>query len=237
MGDVICRSDQKQYLIQRAIDSYSSSFPVSIILLTMKFAVISVALLQGATAFAPLAIHRSPRDSVKLSASKDTPNDACELTDRRSLLLQSLVGTAAAASFATTSFARSSWADDASSSSVDYKAVSRDIAALIQKNPDWGPTMVRLAWHSSGTYDKATKTGGSGGGTIRFPKELAHGGNAGLASTAVEWLEPLHAKYADGLSYADLYTLAGGTFYCLLCAVAPVKLSCQLTCFQQKIPS
>lgn len=70
---------------------------------------------------------------------------------------------------------------------------------------------VRLAWHSSGTYDKVSKTGGSGGGTIRLKEELAHGGNAGLAVTAVEWLEPIHAKY-DGLSYADLYTLAGGRF-------------------------
>lgn len=97
--------------------------------------------------------------------------------------------------------------------SVDYKAVSADVAALVKANPDWGPTLVRLAWHSSGTYDKASQTGGSGGGTIRFASELAHGGNAGLASTAVEWLEPVYKKYsADGLSYADLYTLAGGAF-------------------------
>jgi len=55
-----------------------------------------------------------------------------------------------------------------------------------------------------------TKTGGSGGGTIRFKSELDHGGNAGLANTAVKWLEPIHAKY-DGLTYGDLYTLAGVT--------------------------
>jgi hypothetical protein len=48
--------------------------------------------------------------------------------------------------------------------SVDYKAVSRDIASMIKEDPDRGPTLVRLAWHSSGTYDKASKTGGSGGG-------------------------------------------------------------------------
>ena len=94
---------------------------------------------------------------------------------------------------------------------VDYKAVASDIMDLVKANPDWGPTLVRLAWHSSGTYDKVSKTGGSGGGTIRFKSELAHGGNAGLGSTAVEWLEPIHSKYASaGLSYADLYTLAGG---------------------------
>lgn len=96
---------------------------------------------------------------------------------------------------------------------LDYAAVANDVSKAVQDNPDWGPTLVRLAWHSSGTYDKMTKTGGSGEGTIRFKEELAHGGNAGLADTAVKWLEPIHEKYANsGLSYADLYTLAGGKF-------------------------
>jgi len=95
---------------------------------------------------------------------------------------------------------------------VDYKAVAKDVADLVKANPDWGPTLVRLAWHSSGTYDKMSKTGGSGGGTIRFKEELMHGGNAGLGDTAVQWLEPVYQKYKDqGLSYGDLYTLSGGT--------------------------
>lgn len=98
----------------------------------------------------------------------------------------------------------------ANAAGADYKAVALDIADMIKKEPDRGPTLVRLAWHSSGTYDKMSKTGGSGQGTIRFKEELVHGGNAGLATTAVEWLEPIHAKYAEaGLSYADLYTLGG----------------------------
>jgi len=92
---------------------------------------------------------------------------------------------------------------------LDYENVAKDITALMESDPDKGPTLVRLAWHSSGTYDKMTQTGGSGTGTIRFKEELAHGGNAGL-SNAVNWMEPIHAKYASqGLSYADLYTLAG----------------------------
>jgi hypothetical protein len=99
----------------------------------------------------------------------------------------------------------------ASPSTVDYKAVASDIENLVKSDPDKGPTLVRLAWHSSGTYDKMKKDGGSGPGTIRFKEELLHGGNAGLGETAVQWLEPIHTKYADsGLSYADLYTLAGG---------------------------
>ena len=96
------------------------------------------------------------------------------------------------------------------SSSVDFKAVAADISSITLKDKDKGPTFVRLAWHSSGTYDKMTKTGGSGAGTMYFKEELDHGANAGLAQTAVTWLEPIKKKYGNGLSYADLYTLCGG---------------------------
>jgi len=82
-----------------------------------------------------------------------------------------------------------------------------DIAEMIKKDPDFGPTLVRLAWHSSGTYDKMTNTGGSSKGTMRFKEELSHGANAGL-DKAVAKLEPLKDKYPY-VSYADLYTLAG----------------------------
>jgi cytochrome c peroxidase len=80
---------------------------------------------------------------------------------------------------------------------------------MIAADKDIGPTMVRLAWHSSGTYDKMSKTGGSGGGTIRFKEELAHGGNAGLDKLVAK-LEPVHKSFPT-VSYADLYTLAGAT--------------------------
>jgi len=93
---------------------------------------------------------------------------------------------------------------------VDYQAVKDDIKDLIKKDMNKGPTLVRLAWHSSGTYDKMTKTGGSGPGTIRFKEELGHGANAGL-DNAVGWMEPIYKKYGGSISYADLYTLAGAT--------------------------
>lgn len=139
--------------------------------------------------------------------------------DRRAFLASGAVVTVAAAFSAPTALA-----DEVA---VDYKAVANDISQTVKDNPDWGPTLVRLSWHSSGTYDQMTKTGGSGSGSIRFKEELAHGGNAGLADTAVKWMEPIHAKYADsGLSYADLYTLAGGTP--LFCRFECKKIPCWL---------
>jgi cytochrome c peroxidase len=76
---------------------------------------------------------------------------------------------------------------------ADYKLVRQDIAELINVNPAKGPTLVRLAWHSSGTYSKILKDGGSSKGTIRFKEELQHGANAGL-DTATMWLEPIYKK-------------------------------------------
>ena len=91
----------------------------------------------------------------------------------------------------------------------DYAGAKASIQEFIKADENVGPTLLRLAWHSSGTYDKIAKNGGSGGGTIRFKEELAHGGNAGL-DKMVALLEPVHNKYPD-ISYADLYTLAGAT--------------------------
>eukprot|EP01051_Picozoa_sp_SAG22_P016564 SAG22_NODE_2363_length_2655_cov_2.789906_2_plen_149_part_00 len=72
-----------------------------------------------------------------------------------------------------------------------------------------GPTLVRLAWHSSGTYDKHSKTGGSDGATMRFDgagEEANHGANAGLG-VARDFLEPIKAKF-PGISYSDLWIYA-----------------------------
>lgn len=96
----------------------------------------------------------------------------------------------------------------AAAGATDWAKVRADIAAVMAgTDEDRGPTLVRLAWHSSGTYDRMTKTGGSGGATIRFKEELAHGANAGL-DKAVAWLEPIKQRHPT-LSYADLYTLSG----------------------------
>ncbi|CAA2972282.1 L-ascorbate peroxidase 2, cytosolic [Olea europaea subsp. europaea] len=68
------------------------------------------------------------------------------------------------------------------------------------------PIMLRLAWHSAGTFDVKTKTGGPFG-TIRNPNELAHEANNGL-DIAVRLLEPIKEQFPI-LSYADFYQLAG----------------------------
>jgi len=117
-----------------------------------------------------------------------------------------------AVGFATGALVLASTAE--SSGSVDIVSVRKDIAAAIESDDkrrgdgtSIGGTLIRLAWHASGTYCASTKTGGSNGATMRFPPENAWGANAGL-KIARDFLEPIKAKYPS-LSYADLWTLAG----------------------------
>ncbi|GMH87083.1 hypothetical protein TrVE_jg10930 [Triparma verrucosa] len=90
----------------------------------------------------------------------------------------------------------------------EIEAIRNDILNMIKSDENKGPTLIRLAWHSSGTYSKMSQDGGSSGGTIRFKSELLHGANAGLAVTAVPWMEKIHKRHPQ-ISYADLYTLGG----------------------------
>lgn len=75
-----------------------------------------------------------------------------------------------------------------------------------------GPFLVRLAWHDAGTYDVNVKQGwpkhGGANGSIRFPPEIGHGANAGLAKALV-LLEPIKTAY-PAISYADLFQMASG---------------------------
>eukprot|EP00210_Caulerpa_lentillifera_P000998 g961.t1 len=93
----------------------------------------------------------------------------------------------------------------------DYEAVRASIADILENEDyddgSYGPVLVRLAWHASGTYDKATNTGGSNGASMRFRPESDHGANAGL-DVARNLLEPIKAKF-PWISYSDLWTLAG----------------------------
>jgi len=100
---------------------------------------------------------------------------------------------------------------EAADAPVDYEAVRKAIAAKLDNNDyddgSYGPVLIRLAWHASGTYDKKTGTGGSNGATMRFTPESKHGANAGL-QVARDLLEPIKKKF-PGITYADLWTLAG----------------------------
>ncbi|KIW05140.1 cytochrome c peroxidase, mitochondrial [Verruconis gallopava] len=94
----------------------------------------------------------------------------------------------------------------------DYQKVYNAIAKKLEDEDDYddgsyGPVLLRLAWHASGTYDAETKTGGSNGATMRFAPEKDHGANAGLAA-ARDFLEPIKEQF-PWISYSDLWILAG----------------------------
>ncbi|KAI9683159.1 MAG: heme peroxidase [Trizodia sp. TS-e1964] len=94
----------------------------------------------------------------------------------------------------------------------DYQAVYNEIAKRLEEKDDYddgsyGPVLVRLAWHASGTYDKETGTGGSNGATMRFAPESDHGANAGLKA-ARDFMEPIKEKF-PWITYSDLWTLGG----------------------------
>ncbi|KAB2575097.1 peroxidase [Lasiodiplodia theobromae] len=94
----------------------------------------------------------------------------------------------------------------------DYQKVYNVIAKALEENDNYddgsyGPVLLRLAWHASGTYDKETGTGGSNGATMRFDPEADHGANAGLKA-ARDFLEPIKQQF-PWISYSDLWTLAG----------------------------
>lgn len=95
--------------------------------------------------------------------------------------------------------------------SVNYAEVKKAIADVMDAgnydDGSYGPVFIRLAWHASGTYDVKDGSGGSNGATMRFAPESQHGANAGLF-VARNVLELVKAKF-PGISYADLWTLAG----------------------------
>ncbi|KAG4301394.1 hypothetical protein PCK1_002320 [Pneumocystis canis] len=95
----------------------------------------------------------------------------------------------------------------------DYHKVYREIAELMNSDEiedyddgSLGPILVRLGWHSSGTYNKENNKGGSNGATMRFEPESKHAANAGL-HVARDALEKIKERNS-WISYSDLWTLA-----------------------------
>ncbi|KAH3681807.1 hypothetical protein WICPIJ_007246 [Wickerhamomyces pijperi] len=106
-----------------------------------------------------------------------------------------------------------------SHSEKDYQQVYNAIANQIREYDEYdgaigfGPALVRLAWHLSGTFVGPVGcphiSGGSFGGTIRLPKEASDPANNALENA--RWvLEPVKKQFS-WISYGDLYTLAGVT--------------------------